>query len=551
MPIAGLRMKFVLVLLFGAILPLALVGVWLVRSTERSGERLLRSRLDRTLAGVVEEVGLRWVRLRSDLLDIAEHPAVQQRLRSGADVPRSQASRQIADAQRDVERDVAQVVVRTLDGGPVVTLEPPEGANLGSERVITTFVPVELGVYDVHTGVRLGTLHAQVRMSSLAPSGAGWVGVGGSVLGIFSSPTGAPLLPLAIDQAVFRQPRFTWANEPWISVRQVLSEPGLELVLAAPVTPFREPFATATREGTVALIVVALLSFALVTLLARRLTRSLARLAAAADAVAAGDLDQSVDAAGADEVARVGRAFNQMTESLKRTLRDLAQRESLAAVGEFAASLAHEVRNPLSAVRLDLQRAQERASEVTARELIDRALRSVERLDATVSGALRLARSGMVRRELVDLRTAVAGAIESASAAFGARRVEVEAPTGAGPVVVSGDAAQLEQLFLNLLLNAADAVQASGRAGVRIAADDRAVTAEVWDSGSGMPDDVLAEVFEPFVTSKANGTGLGLAIARRIVLAHGGSIRADSTPGKGTTIRVELPLARSAPGRSA
>ena len=127
-----------------------------------------------------------------------------------------------------------------------------------------------------------------------------------------------------------------------------------DIVLAAPLGPFTEPFERTARRGTLALIAIALVAFTLATLVTGRLTRSLGQLADAADAVSAGHLERKVEETGGDETRRVARAFNTMVTSLRETLMRLTQKESLAAVGEFATSLAHEVRNPLTSVRLIL-----------------------------------------------------------------------------------------------------------------------------------------------------------------------------------------------------
>jgi two-component system sensor histidine kinase FlrB len=121
-------------------------------------------------------------------------------------------------------------------------------------------------------------------------------------------------------------------------------------------------------------------------------------------------------------------------------------------------------------------------------------------------------------------------------------RVEVD--TGQVPLVVLGDAAALEQLFLNLLLNAAQAFDApNGVVRVRAVADAKHARIEVQDSGRGMSSETLAAAFEPFVTTRAQGSGLGLAIARRIAAAHGGTLSLESAPGTGTTAAVSIPRA--------
>ena len=235
--------------------------------------------------------------------------------------------------------------------------------------------------------------------------------------------------------------------------------------------------------------------------------------------------------------------LNEMTENLQRTLRKLAQRESLSAVGEFAASLAHEVRNPLSSIRVDLQRAAETATDGKSAELVSRALRSVDRLDRTVTGALRVARSGRIAREHIDLGPVVRAAMHSAQPEFRRRDVRLEPWTGDEPLVVSGDPAALEQVFLNLLLNAAEAQDAGGRASITVRKDTGYVTVTVSDNGPGIPANERNRVTEPFYSTKQDGTGLGLSIVRRIVAAHAGDLAIESVPGKGTTVLVRLPAA--------
>lgn len=538
-----LRLKFVLVLFFGAILPLGLVGLWLANSAARSGEDLLRTRLEQTLSRTAEQIGRQWVRTRSNLLEIAEHPVVQARL--GSEVrpsfaPERSRGDELRTIYADFQRDIARITIRDIAGREHLNLTPDQG-YAAVAGIAASVLPVELTIHEPTTGRRLGILRAEIRMSSVLPSGAEWGGVGG-VLAVFDRTTGTSLIPLSIDPNLFREGAVEWGGERWESVRQLLSEPPLELVLAAPVGPF--DFAEATRRGTLALILVAAVSFLLVTVVTTGITGSLRRLAVAADAVSQGELDRKVPEAGGNELARVARAFNTMTENLRRTLQQLSQRQSLAAVGEFAASLAHEVRNPLSSILVDLQRVEEKITAPAERELVRRALRSVERLNATVTGALRVARSGRVSTQLLDLRPVLEAAMRTAQPEFASRGVRLEPLSDrADRVSVKGDAAALEQVFLNLLLNAAQAQESGGRAGVRIDTRDAHVRLAVWDDGPGIPPEDRAKVLDPFYSTKEEGTGLGLAIAQRIVAAHGGDLHVQSTPAGGTTVDVRLPLA--------
>lgn len=222
-----------------------------------------------------------------------------------------------------------------------------------------------------------------------------------------------------------------------------------------------------------------------------------------------------------------------------------ARPDALAAVGELAAVLAHEVRNPLTSIRIDLQHVEEMLPEDSAlRAPLGRALREVQRLDRTVNGVLRIARSGAIAPGLLDLRDPLRRAIEVAACAFdqcGATLEQIE--IGAAPVPVLGDESALEQLFLNLLLNAAQALAENGGAGIIVSSEGAGVRVEIWDSGLGIPAERIDKVFDPFFSTRRDGTGLGLSIARQIVHAHGGTITIASQQDLGTTISVCLPLA--------
>jgi len=298
--------------------------------------------------------------------------------------------------------------------------------------------------------------------------------------------------------------------------------------------------------GTVAIVVVSGAALGASSLMTRPMARAIEELASATDAVAGGDLDRRVSEERKDEIGRVGQAFNAMTESLRTTLRELSQRESLVAVGEFAAALAHEVRNPLTSIRIDLQRVDEKLDPASPlRVHLGRALREVQRLDQTVSGALRIARSGSIANAIIDLTVPLRRAIEVATPAFVERQARLESlDTARDALMVRGDEGALEQLFLNVLLNAAQALEAGGSAGVRVSAADRLVQLEFWDTGPGIAADRIEKVFEPFYSTKKDGTGLGLPVARQIVRAHGGTIVIDSAEDSGTTVSITMPSVR-------
>jgi signal transduction histidine kinase len=144
--------------------------------------------------------------------------------------------------------------------------------------------------------------------------------------------------------------------------------------------------------------------------------------------------------------------------------------------------------------------------------------------------------------EPIDLLAPIRTSMRIAAAEFERRGVVLDPlPAADGEVRVRGDAAALEQLFLNLLLNAAQAGESGARAGVRVDSATHEITVTVWDTGPGFAKDADVRAFDPFFTTKVEGTGLGLTVARRIAIAHGGAIALATSPGGGTEVRVTLP----------
>lgn len=537
-----MRNRFILVVLLGVVVPIALVGAWLARTTRSSGEAVLRARLEESLANAARTMGYRWVDERSALLTLAENEAVVAALRAGGDLSTVKDQAALESLRRDwtalegrtdavILRDAAEVAHGTLDRAALPTLG-------GAEPTLRVRIPV----HAPHSATEIGSLEARVRLAALLPTGFWWAGVGGSVPAIFEPDGNTSLLAVPFSGALFARDDFEWGGDAWLVARRRLDEPAVGLALAAPTGPFMQPFAMAARQGILVLVLALLVSVVLATLLTRRITDPLERLAVASDAIARGELDYQVTERGPDELRRLARAFNSMTDSLRRTLQLLTQREALAAVGEFAASLAHEVRNPLTAMRLDLERAREKIDDpVRVNELMGQALLQIDRLDATVSASLRMARSGHLDLASVDLRRPLEAAVHAARPAFDGRDAVLAPWIVPGEAVIAhGNSGALEQLFLNLLLNAAEALDAGGEAVLSIERTADATCVTIRDNGRGISKEGLEHVFDPFFSTKERGTGLGLPLAQRIVQAHGGTLTVESEVGAGTAVRVTL-----------
>jgi len=223
--------------------------------------------------------------------------------------------------------------------------------------------------------------------------------------------------------------------------------------------------------------------------------------------------------------------------------RERAHAEKLAALGEAAARIAHEIRNPLAAARSYVQQL---GGSNGADGLVEPAVDELDRIGRLVTDLLAFARRDELQaRGDVDLAAVCRQAIEQTASLAAARAVELE--TELASATVSADRDRLVQVVANLCRNAVEALGAREpprRLAVRCAAEGGAGVVEVRDNGPGIPADELSRLFEPFRTTKSSGTGLGLPIARRIVDAHGGRVAVESAPGANTVFRVELPLVR-------
>jgi signal transduction histidine kinase len=554
----SLRIRILLIVFVGAMLPLALTGVWLTRTSLRSGEELLGARLDEAVEVAAQGVRQAWIRRRSDLLSLGDLPVVQQGLavpagdRSGS-VPGEGPSQEeavpeaLASSFRSLTTWARRVTILDAAEHVVWILQAPTPEGAASEQPLAPALTVRLEIYDLPSGRWMGTLVTDLPMTALLDDPHVAAYAAGTVLAAFDPASGASLLPLPFDPAVLADYRFVLGGHDWLSSRRELVEPPVTLVTAAPLTSVAEPFERAARRGLLALIGVALLAFGLTAILMARVTRSLSNLTRAAEAVAKGDLARRVEDVGDDEVGRVGRAFNTMTESLRRTLRELADRKALAAVGEFAASLSHEIRNALTSIRVDLQLLEEGETEDSgAPEIQRRALEKVTLLNRTVDDALSLARSGRVREGAVDLLAVLRSSAEAAAPEYEERGVKLLIPDhGSCPDELPGDQSALEQLFLNLLLNAAQAQDEGGSVNVAVTTEGGFAVVSIRDGGKGIPKDLQDRVFEPFFSTRPDGTGLGLAIVRQITQAHGGRVSLQSSSPAGTTVEVRLPLAAS------
>ncbi len=227
-----------------------------------------------------------------------------------------------------------------------------------------------------------------------------------------------------------------------------------------------------------------------------------------------------------------------VTRELARSRENLLRAEQLAAVGHLAAGMAHELRNPLTAIMMMVQTAS--PDEPADLQIIEDEVRRMER---TIQACLDFAKPRQPQRALCDVRDAVGGAARLLEARIRRQQIDFEFTQPAEPITVLGDRQLLHQMFVNLFLNAIESTGPRGGMGARVDyyRPSGPVQIKVWDNGPGIPEELMPSLFDPFVTSKPTGTGLGLSVCRQIVLSHDGRIEARNRLQGGAEIIVTLP----------
>jgi two-component system sensor histidine kinase AtoS len=239
--------------------------------------------------------------------------------------------------------------------------------------------------------------------------------------------------------------------------------------------------------------------------------------------------------------------FSDLTP-LKELELERRRAERLAYFQALAAGIAHEIKNPLVAIKTFAQLLPRRQQDARFLGEFGRiSTREIDRMQRLVDRLRTLSRPAGGPRHPVDVRLPLGEALELARPTLEEKGLRLIASLGPEPCIILGNHPELEELFLNLVLNAHDATPAGGLVTVDVASTENHATATVADSGPGIAPELLERVFEPFFTTKARGSGLGLAISAGIAQAHGAKLRVHNRAGGGAVFTVEFPLATVVP----
>jgi signal transduction histidine kinase len=281
-----------------------------------------------------------------------------------------------------------------------------------------------------------------------------------------------------------------------------------------------------------------------------RVTRPVVDLARAAQDVASGNWNASVQVEGHDEVAQLAESFNRMTSELLAQKERLVQTERVAAWRELARRLAHELKNPLFPLQLTVEnliRAREQSPEMFEeifRESSQTLLAEISNLKGIIgrfSEFSKMPQPQLQRVQVNEIVEAVARLFQAQFSAQGREAIHCEMQLDRRLEPIAVDPELLHRALSNLVLNAMDAMPKGGTLTLRTRRDDGKVAIEICDTGSGLTREECERIFTPYYTSKQHGTGLGLAIVQSVISDHGGRISVQSEPGKGTAFVIELP----------
>jgi len=359
-------------------------------------------------------------------------------------------------------------------------------------------------------------------------------------------------MPTADAAPVARKRHINWALKAILPIAAVLLNGLLLFILVSLSLQAGERHVVITVACAGAVVICA----AVIVVFAASVRRPMLELQDTIARVSLGDLNASVTFANRnDEIGDLGRDFNDMVAQL-RTSREEIQRlhqtqmsraEHFATLGELATGLAHEIRNPLAGIAGVIEIvSRDLPPESPARSVIKDAKEEALQINRILTELLETARPKPPHFQVKDLASTVEHAVLFARQQAITKRITIDLDKGDHVPSVDHDPNQINQVLLNLLLNAIQAMDKPGAIHVSLRPDKDTALITVADEGKGIAPETLPNIFRPFFTTKGHGTGLGLSLARRIVEAHGGTIDARSEVGKGTQFTVRLPIAHGA-----
>ncbi len=324
------------------------------------------------------------------------------------------------------------------------------------------------------------------------------------------------------------------------------------LRLGVSVQPLRDTLTSARQKVWLAVTVISFLGILAALWIARILIHPVLLINTAARRMGEGDLGQEIPAGGVGEIRQLGMTFNRMSDrihkqinTIKAAQENLVRTEKLYALGEFSTGLAHEIKNPLTSIKMLMQRAIEE-EEPPCKEDIEVIIEELDRIDLTVSRFLQGARPSELRFKTTDINQIILDvvAITRTKIEKSGIRLETDLTLDLPPLQL--DTSSIKQIFLNGILNALQAMPNGGVLTITTSMRENEIYCVFSDTGCGIAPEHLKNIFDPFFTTKEEGTGMGLTVAWNIARQHGGRLEIDSQVNKGTSLILILPYDKTA-----
>jgi len=361
-----------------------------------------------------------------------------------------------------------------------------------------------------------------------------------------ATPTAADDTRGSSGQVIVR--RMQCAVPCFVAYAAVATRPEIVIAVIAQSSELIAASQALTRTILVAAILSVLVMVLVSQVVARRVTAPLDALVAFTRDVSPGGSNRRAAVAD-DEVGRLAASFNDMLDRLDRSRDALVRSEKLALAGLMAARVAHDVRNPLSSMKIQAQMLGScLGDQAQSRKLLDAVLRDIQQLESVVRDLIELARPGELHRRPTSIDAVVDDVLQQMSPQLSYRKIAVEVRLPKGLPAVDLDVGRFRQALLNLIGNGADAMPTGGTLTITTepGADATTVVLDICDDGVGIDASIRDRLFDPFVSTKRDGVGLGLVNAKAVVESHGGTLELTPRAPKGTRARIVLPVSAAA-----
>lgn len=297
------------------------------------------------------------------------------------------------------------------------------------------------------------------------------------------------------------------------------------------------------RYAIILIISVIILTFACLALFSYKITKPIRHLTEETKIFASGNLDHKTSIKSNDEIGQLSEAINSMIGEIKKGRQMLIQAEKLSSIGTFASSIAHELKNPITALSSYAYLIKENPNQSELLEYSSEIIEELQRIDKILERLMQLSRQGEYKFENINVNDVIqksAKILEHHFLRF--KNTNIQVALHPNMPEIQADKNLLQQVIINLLLNACDAISEKGRVNISTNYSGESVFIEVSDDGQGISENDIDKIFNPFFTTKSSGsnTGLGLYITNEIIRLHDGSIHVESVQGKSTSFSITL-----------